>query len=311
MADAAAAAQIVRNKTASRLIPVLENTDPTSFINFEAAFRMNSARTNWDAAESKYQAKAKIRGDALAMCRHIPHDTAGEDLDTFLTALRNKFVPAAAGTAARANYRNAYQLPEQSIKQFSSQLLELFFLAYPNRRANYDADADLIEHFLTRLACPKTAELVMGQSPATYTDAYNAAESITASQIIMASVRNNKPAVNQLGGPSGPSPPGQGQKRKGDLACFGCGRTNHILKDCFEWLAFKKNKPNQEGPARGRGRGRARGFRGGFQNRGGRRPFPGRVNQIDDKDGDQEASQSEEHESRGHDHETGDRDQDC
>ena len=212
--------QIVRNKTASRFITPLENTDPTSYINFESCFRMNRARTNWDHQEAKYQCKAKIRGDALQMCRHLPHDNEDQTIDQFLQLLREKFVPPAAGTAARANYRSTCQLQDETIKQFSSKLLEQFFLAYPARRDEYNADADLIEHFITKLSCDRVAELVMGQSPQTYAAAYNAAESITASQVIMASARQ-KPMLNQITEPLNTRPafPGQGIKRKSNLAC--------------------------------------------------------------------------------------------
>ena len=44
--DAEAAAAIVRNKCASRLIPFLEKTDPTSYANWESSFLMNAARKN-------------------------------------------------------------------------------------------------------------------------------------------------------------------------------------------------------------------------------------------------------------------------
>jgi len=156
------------------------------------------------------------------MCRHLPHDNEDQTIDQFLQLLREKFVPPAAGTAARANYRSTCQLQDETIKQFSSKLLEQFFLAYPARRDEYNADADLIEHFITKLSCDRVAELVMGQSPQTYAAAYNAAESITASQVIMASARQ-KPMLNQITEPLNTRPafPGQGIKRKSNNTQLG------------------------------------------------------------------------------------------
>ena len=291
MADAAAAEQILRNKTASRFITCLENTDPTSYINFEATFEMNRQRTNWNDQEAKYQAKAKIKGDALQMCRHLPHDVEGQTIQQFLALLRAKFVPPAAGTAARANYRSTCQLPDETIKQFSSKLLEQFFLAYPQRREAYDQDADLIEHFITKLSCQKTAELVLGQSPQTYTAAYNAAESITASQVIMASTRQNKPMINQIAATSNPRPPfpGQGLKRKPSLTCWNCGQDDHIQRNCPKKQAFRGQKRQRGNRAcwgcgktnhvfsncfqRNRGQRGGRG-RGAQNNYSTRRPFP-------------------------------------
>ena len=297
---AEAAEQIVRNKTASRFITSLEGTDPTSYINFESTFRMNAARTNWNDQEQKYQCKAKIKGEALQMCRHLPHDVADQTIEQFLQLLRDKFVPPAAGTAARANYRSTCQLQDETIKQFSSKLLEQFFLAYPGRRETFNVDADLIEHFITKLSCHKTAELVMGRSPQTYAEAYNAAESITASQVIMAAARQDRPMINQLSATTSPKPafPGQGLQRETKISCWGCGQENHIQRNCPNKPAFRGQQTKRRGnPAcwgcgktnhkfsncfhrnQGQPRGRGRGFhnRGrGFNNRnyGTRRPFP-------------------------------------
>ena len=145
---------------------------------------------------------------------------------------------------------------------------------------------------MTKLSCQKTAELVLGQSPQTYTAAYNAAESITASQVIMASARQNKPMINQITATPSPRPPfpGQGLKRKpsfscwtcgqddhiqrncpkkqtfrgqkrqrGNIACYGCGKTNHVFRNCFQ-----RN--------RGQRGGRGRGAQNNYSTT--RRPYP-------------------------------------
>lgn len=286
--DAAAAAAIVRNKCASRLIPFLEKTDPTSFINWESAFLMNAARTNWDDAEKKYQAKAKMSGPALAMCRHLDHNVEGQTAAQFLELLKAKFVPPAAGISARAAYRACKQLNDMTIKEYSSRLLELFFLAYPARAAAYDQDEDLIEKFITHLGDSKIAELCYGQNPETYTAAYNNAESLTSSQIIMASVRS-KGSINQLQTSAARPQPeesnqrqvgtGLGKRMRTDQECWGCSRPGHQLKDCYVWQDFKRQRLNNGTPQRGRGRP-FRSRQGRFRQNGNRRPFPGRVAEI-------------------------------
>lgn len=180
------------NNGAARHKPIrYESGDPGEWKTWRTHFTTAVGINGWQDARAKQEAKAYMYGEAA---RAVADIAIGDNqtLAEFLDAYEERFVPAAAGQLARAEFSTSRQGLSETPQAFHTRLRELFIRAYPNR-ANINGDEQLIEQFTNNLADTSVQMHVLTQNPATYQDALTAAQARYAYQAV---VNRNKRGGN-------------------------------------------------------------------------------------------------------------------
>jgi hypothetical protein len=183
----------------------------------------------------------------------IPPFVQGRAIRDMLNLYETRFLPAAAGQLAAAQFQTAAQIDGEQIAVWHSRLRTIFEPAFPGK--NIQNSRLIINKFVLKLADSNIRQWTHRANPATYNAAMTAASNEAASQSILAheagSGGKGNVSINTFGGRGG--------------SCFGCGSYDHQVAACP--LAHPDQHRNSNKP---RGRGRPQGGRGGRGRGGGR-----------------------------------------
>ena len=235
-------------------------------MNFEQAVHING----WGPERTQREAKAAMEGTAAEFVSDIPAIAAAgvnRDLNAMLNLFEARFLPAAAGQLAAAQFQTAEQLPGEQIATWHSRLRTIFERAYPGQ--DVQGSRQLITKFTLKLSDQDIRTWTHRANPQTFDAAMTAASNEAASKTILAHEAGDRKSIGSIAAMRPNNPTGAG--------CFGCNG-NHLVRDCP--IAANRDRPRSffRGQSRGgrsggdsrngqRGRGR-----GGMRRFGGKRP---------------------------------------
>jgi hypothetical protein len=201
--------------------------------NFEQTLQING----WANKRCQREAAADMESTAAEFTSDIPGFVAGRNIQDMLNLYETRFLPAAAGQLASAQFQTAAQMDGEQIAVWHARLRTIFERAFPGE--NIQNSRLLINKFVLKLADSKIQQWTHRANPATYNAAMTAASNEAASQSILAhkagSGGKSNVAINAFGGGGG--------------ACHGCGSYNHHIADCT------KHRPDRYCNNKPRGRG--------------------------------------------------------
>jgi hypothetical protein len=215
--------------------------------NFEQTLQINGCANE----RCQREAAAAMESTAAEFTSDIPAFVQGRPIQDMLNHYETRFLPAAAGQLAAAQFQTAAQMDGEQIAVWHARLRTIFERAFPGK--NIQNLRLLINKFVLKLADSNIRQWTHQANPATYNAAMTAASNEAASQSILAheagSGGKGNVAINAFGGQRG--------------TCFGCGSYDHQVADC------PLTRPEQHRDnSKPRGRGRLQGGRGG-RGRGG------------------------------------------
>jgi hypothetical protein len=210
--------------------------------NFEQTIQINA----WPNERCQREAAAAMESTAAEFTSDIPGFAQGRNINDMLNLYEARFLPAAAGQLAAAQFQTAAQMDGEQIAVWHARLRTIFERAFPGK--DIQNSRLLINKFVLKLSDSDIRQWTHQANPDTYNAAMTAASNEAASQSILAheagaSGKNNV-AINQFGGRGG--------------SCFGCGSYDHQIATCP--LTHPDQHRDNNKP---RGRGRPRGGRGG------------------------------------------------
>jgi hypothetical protein len=182
--------------------------------NFKQTIQINGWANKWQQRE----AAAVMEGTDAKFTSNIPPYVAGRAIIDMLTLYKGRFLPAAAGQLAAAQFQTAAQMDGEQIAIWHASLRSIFERAFPGK--DIQGSRLLINKFVLKLANSNIRQWTHRANPATYNAAMTAASNEAASQSILAheAGMGGKVAINAFGG-------GQG-------ACHGCGSFDHHIANC-------------------------------------------------------------------------------
>jgi hypothetical protein len=163
-----------------------------------------------------------MEATAAEFTSDIPGFVAARPIQDMLNLYETRFLPAAAGQLAAAQFQTAAQMDGEQITVWHARLRTIFERAFPGE--NIQNSRLLINKFVLKLADSNIRQWTHRANPATYNAAMTAASKKAASQSILAheagSGGKSNVAINAFGGGG----------RRG--ACHGCGSYNHHIAEC-------------------------------------------------------------------------------
>jgi hypothetical protein len=218
--------------------------------NFEQTIQING----WAKERCQREAAAEMESTASEFTSDIPAHVAGRPVADMLNLYESRFLPAAAGQLAAAQFQTAAQMDGEQIAVWHGRLRTIFERAFPGE--NIQGSRLLINKFVLILADSNIRQWTHRANPATYNAAMTAASNEAASQSILAHKAGTggkgNLAINAFG------------SRRG--ACHGCGSYYHHIAECPKHCPDRYRDTNKP-----RGRGQLQGDRGGRGRRGGSR----------------------------------------
>jgi hypothetical protein len=187
-----------------------------------------------------------MESTAAEFTSDIPGFVQGRNINNMLNLYEARFLPAAAGQLAAAQFQTAAQMDGEQIAVWHARLRTIFERAFSGE--DIQNSRLLISKFVLKLSDSDIRQWTHRANPDTYYAAMTAASNEAASKSMLAheagaSGKNNV-AINQFGGRGG--------------SCFGCGSYDHQIATC------PLTRPDQHRDInKPRGRGRPRGGRGG------------------------------------------------
>jgi hypothetical protein len=148
--------------------------------NFEQTIQING----WANKRCQREAAAAIESTAAEFTSDIPAHVAGRPVADMLNLYESRFLPAAAGQLAAAQFQTAAQMEGEQIAVWHARLRTTFERAFPGE--NIQDSRLLINKFVLKLADSNIRQWTHRANPATYNAAMTAASNEAASQSILA-----------------------------------------------------------------------------------------------------------------------------
>jgi hypothetical protein len=203
--------------------------------NLEKKFRANPAHQWMEQQKMSTRGRGSY-GVHGGLTSDILGFLAGRDIQVFLNLYKTRFLPAAAGQLAAAQFQTAAQMDVEQIAVWHARLRTILERAFPGE--NIQNSRLLINKFILKLADSNIRQWTHRANPVTYNDAMTAASNEAASQSILAHEAGgggkSNVALNAFGGGGG---------RRG--ACHGCSSYNHHIAECTKHRPdrYRDNKP--------------------------------------------------------------------
>jgi hypothetical protein len=148
--------------------------------NFEQTLQING----WANERCQREAAAAMESSAAEFTSDIPRFVAGRNIQDMLNLYETRFLPAAAGQLAAAQFQMAAQMDGEQIAVWHARLRTIFERAFPGE--NIQNSRLLINKFVLKLADSNIRQWTHRANPATYKAAMTAASNEAASQSILA-----------------------------------------------------------------------------------------------------------------------------
>jgi hypothetical protein len=236
--------------------------DPVEWKTWRSGFEVIANINAWGPARAKQEIRAALEGNAARIIGDINFN-APADAAALLDIYEARFLPAAAGRMARAEFTKITQSADETLLQWHSRCREHFIRAFPNEGP--EASQRLRDQFVVGITDEIVSTHVYDVDPNTYALALESAQKKSASRLIYG---------NRSGAAGGGLHGMERDEKRG--ACHFCGDLSHFQRDCKLWTKAKGillDGQGQRGGGRGRsGQRRGRGGRGrggGGRGRGG------------------------------------------
>jgi hypothetical protein len=166
--------------------------------NFEQTIQINA----WANERCQRECAAGMESTAAEFTSDIPSFVQGRDINIMLDLYETRFLPAAAGQLAAAQFQTAAQMDGEMIAVWHARLRTIYERAFPGE--NIQNSRLLINKFVLKLSDTDIRQWTHRANPETYNAAMTAASNEAASKSILAheagtSAKNNI-AINQFGG---------------------------------------------------------------------------------------------------------------
>ena len=264
------AALAPQGRDGGQRLPTFTTATSTDWLVWRRSFLVHAQKNNWNARRQKMEIVSSMQGQAAQDTQGIPWEADDITPAQLLDRYEAKFVPAAAGQLARAEFADAQQHLDESINAFHSRLLTLFRRAYPGR-PNPTNDVQLIEAFGLKLLDAVVSQYTLDANPATYEEALQVAQRREATKILQKDASKRRATINGINQIQ-PSP----KRPRVDEACYFCNKSGHYQQDCWHYKKARQQlqPDNQQNgwPRNQRGLHRNPRPNRGFQGR----PFRGR-----------------------------------
>jgi hypothetical protein len=244
---------------------VFSSGDPVEWKTWRSTFVVIADINGWQAARAKQEVRASMDGNAARTVRDIDF-AAPLTVAALLDLYEARFLPAASGRLARAEFINVTQSGDETLLQWHSRCREHFMRAFPDENA--EPSQKLRDQFIMGIIDEVISTHVYDANPDTYAGALDSAQRKSATRIIF----------SKRSGAAGGGLHHMENQKDDKRGCHFCGDLNHFQRDCKLWTKAKGILLDGEGNRRGGGgRGRpgrrGRGFRrgGGRGQRGGGR----------------------------------------
>jgi len=155
-------------------ITPFKQPDPAAWRVWRRRFTIIAAQAGWANARQKSEIAAAMEDDASRAVQDIDHTVAALTPAQLLDAYEARFIPQAAGAMARGEFRNARQLPSETVVQWHTRAREVFLRAHPGQNA--EDSLTLIDTYVEGLADPLVRDYVMDHTPNTFAAALQHAE---------------------------------------------------------------------------------------------------------------------------------------
>jgi hypothetical protein len=282
--------QAARPAPHGRKVTIFTSGDGVEWRTWRTNFGTVADINEWNPARRLNEVSAAMEGVAAQMVADIDRQADGLTPAGLLDAFEARFLPPAAGAAARSEFKYTEQMVSETTLQWHARIRGLFTRAYPEDVIQ--TSRLLIEQFTEGLLDIMVKSYVMEHAPNNFANALELAQHKSS---ILVALSKGKPGAGTIGAISGP--------------CWFCSGYGHSKRDCPLYRKARKEllgendptpgRPVENSGGRGRGqqasqgqnrgrRGRYRQGRRGSQGRG-RNRNPGNPNHtITEPDGDHE-----------------------
>lgn len=266
--------------------PTLSETSPEAWHGFRARFERAKVLNHWTNCRARRHLQNALTGEAEEIVRLIPigdavaeGDEDAADVSELLDEYQAQFIDPTKIAMLLAKVERMRMKPGEELNAWHGRLKTAFRFANPDLTEDLiQSNSKIVDIFLGGLTDPAVTEKALDRSPATYTEALNAASAAYASEARKSRVRQNygPTSSNRLGmsevapmptstgsrGGRGRRVPGAGPAgARAGLRCYLCDSQDHTFRACPFSAVLKKNNFTLT-------RGGSKGGRGGKNNRG-------------------------------------------
>ena len=211
-----------------RKVEPLTSADPQDWIAWRDSFEITVGINNWGHQRARRELAAAMQGEAkrAVIDIDIQADAHAADVVLLLNIYEARFVTAAAGDLARAEFREAKQKEEETILQWHARLRQLYIRAYPNlNAAAINASLDLRDAFILGLSDAQVKQDTWRARPLTFAAALTTAGNCHAGMIVLKQATGMTEIKQEPIGAMAQPRPFQGR-------CWTCNRTGHRSNAC-------------------------------------------------------------------------------
>jgi hypothetical protein len=192
-----------------------------------------------------------------------------------------RFVPAATGQLARAEFNAVVQRSDESASQYHGRVRTLFIRAYPTQAADVETSHQAITAFATGLADIEISRYVFDHAPDTFTGAVAHAlqKSATEAQLKLRSRKGISAlaSMNSMSSDKTPQVASTGGTSGTGRSCWHCGSAEHLRTDCPAYKSIPQHKKHSNGNPRNAQNAHSRRRQAGDSGRNGAgRQYPSR-----------------------------------
>lgn len=209
-------------------IPFLSDLDAEKYQHFITHIKNQQTMYEWPALKTKQNIVKHLSGQAAALAAHLTIQVNDQAItaEAFIQNLDRIFIPMEQSPLAIAESRNARQKPEEPIALWHARCHTLYTRAFPDHAQN---DKNRIFSFIHGIQNKHIQEGILVREPATYQDALQFANTVTASMVHSGRLTSpqEEGTIQALRG----RPPRGGTA---NFKCHICAKPGHPWRDCIQ-----------------------------------------------------------------------------